>query len=439
MELEKMLQNAGITGAGGAGFPSYAKLKEGIDTLLINGAECEPLLYTDYTILKKERDVLISGIEALLGYKDIKRAILLIKTHNAKPLGLSDGDSLGKSISVKLLPDVYPIGDEVSLIFEATGKVMRPGCLPASLGVIVYNVETVYNVGVAVKTGAPVTEKWLTVGGDIPEAYVLKAPIGASVSELFEKLSIEIPEGSYLVDGGPSMGKIIDPETARITKTTKGLLVLPGGIQAIESKLLNVKMSIARAETACCQCTRCTDMCPRNLLGYSLEPHKMVRTAMGAVKISPDMVISATLCCSCGICESVACSQGISPKAVIANYKALLQENKMKYIGKTDPTPEKEREYRMIPSERWQNALGVRRCDKLPKYLGKIENFESVEIALKSNVGVAARPTVAIGDRVGKGDLIAAPENALSLAQHASITGIITKIGNTISIRAERN
>ncbi len=436
MELEKIMQNAGITGAGGAGFPSYAKLKEGIDTLLINGAECEPLLYTDYTILKKERETLLSGIETLLAYKDIKKAILLIKHHNAKPLGLSDGDEIAKNVHVKLLPDVYPIGDEVSLIFEATGRVMRPGCLPASLGVIVYNVETVYNIGQVAKTSTPVTEKWLTVGGDIPEAFVVRAPIGASVSELFEKLKINLPANSYVIDGGPSMGKRIDPETARITKTTKGLLVLPGGIQAIDSKLLNVKMSVARAETACCQCTRCTDMCPRALLGYPLEPHKMVRTAMGAVKISPEMVISATLCCSCGICESIACSQGISPKAVIANYKTLLSENKMRYIGKEDPTPEREREYRMLPTERWQNALGVKRFDKTPKYVGIIEGFCSVEIPLKSNIGVAAVPCVNIGDRVKTGDAIANAANALSLSQHASIDGVVTKISDRIYIKA---
>ena len=436
MELEKIMQSAGITGAGGAGFPSYAKLKEGIDTLLINGAECEPLLYTDYTILKKERDTLISGIETLLSYKDIKKAILLIKSHNAKPLGLSDGDMLGRGIFVKLLPDVYPIGDEVSLIYEATGKVMRPGCLPASLGIIVYNVETVYNIGLASQTGAPVTEKWLTVGGKIPESYVVRVPVGASVSELFEKLKITVPEDCLVIDGGPSMGKIIDYESAHVTKTTKGLLILPRGIQALDSKLLNVKMSIARAETACCQCTRCTDMCPRALLGYPLEPHKMVRTAMGAVKISPEMVISATLCCSCGICESIACSQGISPKAVIANYKALLSENKMRYIGKTDPIPEKEREYRMLPSERWQSTLGVHRFDKAAKYLGRIDNFTKVELALTSNIGAPAEPCVEVGAIVKAGDTVANAANGLSLSQHASIDGIVTGVGKKIYIKA---
>ena len=278
------------------------------------------------------------------------------------------------------------------------------------------------------------TEKWLTVGGNIPEAYVVRVPVGISVFELFDRLEVKIPDGSLVLDGGPSMGKLIDPDTARVTKTTKGLLILPRGIQATDSKLLNVKMSVARAETACCQCTRCTDMCPRALLGYPLEPHKMVRTAMGAVKISPEMVISATLCCSCGICETIACSQGISPKAVITNYKALLAENKMRYIGKSDPIPEREREYRMLPSERWQNALGVRRFDKTPKYLGQIDGFSSAEIFLKSNIGVAAEPSVSVGDTVTIGDLIAAPQNALSLAQHASIDGRVTSVGSSIYI-----
>lgn len=425
MKLAETLQNAGITGAGGAGFPSYAKLRDGIDTLLINAAECEPLLYTDFIILKRERETVLSGIAAILA-AGIKRALLLVKRHNAEPLGLKDGDALAEGVTVKLLPDVYPIGDEVSLIYEATGKVMKPGCLPASLGVIVYNLETVYNIGRAATTGAPVTEKWLTIGGSVRESAVVKVPVGAPVSELLAKLGVVVPDGYVVLDGGPSMGKPIDPEVAVVTKTTKGLLILPRGIQATDGKLINVQLSLSRAETACCQCRRCTDLCPRALLGYPLEPHKMVRTSMGAAAQDPELVIAASLCCSCGICESIACSQGISPKAVIANYKALLAKNKLRYIAAEDPAPEREREYRMLPTERWKSALGVKRYDGIPKFLGEIADFTRVDIALRSNIGIEALPCVADGDRVEFGERIAAPANGLSLAQHASMGGIVT-------------
>lgn len=434
MELKALMKDAGIIGAGGAGFPSYAKLAEGADTLLINGAECEPLLYTDYMILKRELDTVISGVEALLSGTNINRAYLCIKNHTAKRLKLTDGEALAERVTLKVLPDVYPMGDEISLIYEATGRLVNPGNLPITVGVIVYNVETVYNLGRAVLYGEHVERKWLTVGGDIETPKVIRVPIGAPVSRLFELLGIEVDEDHSVLDGGPSMGKIINPERDVITKTTKGILVLPNNIEAVASKYINVKAAVARAETACCQCTRCTDMCPRALLGYPLEPHKMVRTAMGAATTLPQMVISATLCCGCGVCESLACSQGISPKAVINNYKAVLAEHKMRYFTKQGTEPTREREYRMIPSERWAQTLGVLRFDRLPEYGGELDDFPRVEIPTSRHIGAPSEPCVENGARVARGDIIAAAGEGLSVPQHASTSGVVRLANRKIII-----
>ena len=196
MELKQIMKNAGIIGAGGAGFPSYAKLAEGADTLLINGAECEPLLYTDYTILKRELGTVLDGISAVLGSTDIKRAVLAIKEHTARRLDFSDGEELDTGIRVRVLPDVYPIGDEVSLIYESLGRLVNPAALPITVGVIVYNVETMYNLGRAVKFGEPVTKKWLTVGGDIAEPAVIRVPIGTSFEDIFEALELSLARGT---------------------------------------------------------------------------------------------------------------------------------------------------------------------------------------------------------------------------------------------------
>jgi Na+-translocating ferredoxin:NAD+ oxidoreductase RnfC subunit len=280
--------------------------------------------------------MILAGIQSVIWSLGIKRALFCIKEHTAERLSLSEGDTLGAHITVKVMPNVYPIGDEVSLIYQATGRIIRPGNLPISKGVLVYNVETMYNLGRAIKFFEPVTMKWLTVGGDVKEPLVVRVPIGISVADLFERLGIEVDSDHAVIDGGPSMGKIINHNIAEVGKTTKALLVLPKNSKAIESKLINKKMAVTRAETACCQCTRCTDMCPRALLGYPLEPHKMVRTAKSAVSIMPEMVLSATLCCGCGVCESLACSQGISPRAVINEYKGLLAKNKLRYLGKEE-------------------------------------------------------------------------------------------------------
>ncbi len=426
MELKRLMKDAGIIGAGGAGFPSYAKLAEGADTLLVNGAECEPLLYTDYIILKRELSMVLSGIKAVLEGTGISRAVLAIKEHTAKRLSFKDGEKLDTGITVKVLPDVYPLGDEVALIYEVLGRLLKPASLPITVGVIVYNVETMYNLGRALRYSEPVTMKWLTVGGDIEKPVVVRVPIGTPIEEIFERLGIEVDEDHSVIDGGPSMGKLINHIRASVTKTTKGILVLPNNTQAVANKLMNERMAVARAETACCQCTRCTDMCPRALLGYPLEPHKMVRTAMQVAEAMPQMVISATLCCGCGICESIACSQGISPKAVINNYKTVLAKNGMRFFSTRSREVTAEREYRKIPSERWTSALGVARFDRLPGYIGEICDVERVSVPLTKHIGAPSIPTVRDGDRVKRGDIIAAAADGLSIPQHASIDGRVT-------------
>ncbi len=435
MDLKELMRQSGIVGAGGAGFPSYAKLSEGANLLLINGVECEPLLYTDYTLLQREMEGVLRGIRALLEYTRIPRAVLAVKEHTSKRLSFTDGEFLSPRVEIKTVPDVYPMGDEIALIYQVSGKLVQPGNLPASVGVTVFNVETVYNIGRAAE-GVGVFEKWLTVGGDTERPVVIRVPVGTPVSALLSRLGIVVGEDHTLLDGGPSMGKVISLSTAVVTKTTKGILVLPSSCRAAESKHINQRSAVARAETACCQCTRCTDMCSRALLGYPLEPHKMVRTAMGAVEASPEMVLSATLCSGCGICENLACSQGISPKAVINNYKELLRKHNLRYVAKAPVSVPKERDYRRIPSEKWAASLGVLRFDKVPDYLGVLEGFNTVQIPLNRHIGAPAEACVASGDWVKQGDVVAHPAHGLSVAYHASIDGTVRISDNQITVTA---
>lgn len=428
-ELKNLMRDFGIVGAGGAGFPSYAKLAEGADLLVINGAECEPLLNTDYILLKNEIDMVLTGVLEVIASTTISKAYIAVKSHNVERLGWEDGEKLANGVYVRALPDVYPVGDEISLIYEATGRLVKPGKLPITEGIIVYNVETMYNLGRAKRFSEPVKTKWLTIGGEVKKPTVIKVPLGAKISDIFERLNIEVKEGYSVIDGGPSMGKIINPRTYAVNKTTKGILILPDYTEAVRTKKINPETAVSRAETACCQCTRCTDMCPRNLLGYPLEPHKMVRTAMGVVEAMPEMVISATLCCGCGVCESLACNQGISPKAVIDKYKKILSQNRLRFDKNGDYEVKEERAYRMIPYKKWMSMLGISRFDKDTDFGGEMDDFKRVEITLSRHIGKPSIPTVKDGDFVEAGDLIASAQEGLSLPQHASISGRVT-LGN---------
>lgn len=426
LDVKALLQAAAVVGAGGAGFPSYAKLADGADTLLINASECEPLLETDYVLMREYMDKITDGARLVMDYAKIGKTLLCLKKHNALRLGITEGEQLAPGVFVKELPDVYPIGDEIALIYQATGRIVRPGNLPITKGVIVYNVETLLNVSLAVRENKPVTEKWLTIGGAVPKTVVVRVPIGMRVRDLFRLFSVTVPEGYTVIDGGPSMGRIINPNIEVVKKTTKGLLILPDTAQAVYGKKGDLKTQISRASSMCCQCTRCTDMCPRNLLGYPIYPHKMVRTATKIAELTPDMVLAASICCSCGVCETAACCQGISPRNVIMEYKKILAQNKLKYVGQTDVEADEYRDSRMIPVSRWKALLGVAKFDRPGELVSPVEKVNAVEIGLSWHIGAPSALCVKVGDTVKKGDKIAEAGAGLSLPAFASIDGRVS-------------
>ncbi len=428
MALKEQLREAGIIGAGGAGFPAYMKLSPTADILLIDGAECEPLLYTDFILMRDRMDTVVRGAQAIMAEYGLKKTLLCMKHHTAFALSLNDGEQIAEGVFIKELHDVYPMGDEIIMIYEATGRVIRPGALPSSVGVMSFNVETVYNIALAVKDGSPLTEKWLTIGGATEAAVVVRTPIGTPIRDLFAFYGIDVPAGHVVIDGGPSMGRIIPWEREVVRKNTKALLILPNNIPAVSSKRIDPKIALSRGASNCCGCSRCTDMCPRGLLGYPLEPHRMVRASMSLAEITPEMVRAATLCCGCGICESLACCQGISPKTIIAEFKKLLAKNGIRYTVDADVTPSPERDGRMIPALRWAEHLGVNPYDKVATRASRYIQPAEVILPLSAHIGAPSVPAVAEGDRVTKGQVIATAAEGLSVPQHASIDGIVTLV-----------
>ncbi len=430
LELKSILQKNGVVGAGGAGFPSFGKLTDGAAFLVINAVECEPLMYTDLTLCGEKLDDIVIGMRAVMEFANIPEGLLCIKDYRALHLGLEDGQVLAEGIRVKHVPNVYPMGDEINLIYTATGRLVQPGHLPISQGIIVYNSETVYNIGLAVRNDQPVIEKWLTIGGNVPEVKCVRVPIGMKVTDLFKQMNVVIPENHVVIDGGPSMGNIINVKNAVVTKTTKALLILPDTIPAVTGKLRTMNENLRMAASVCCQCTRCTDMCPRHLLGFPIEPHKMVRATISTAQITPELILTANLCCSCDICGTFACCQGISPMQVIKEFKAILGKHKVRYMA--DPNDHFEvnpdRPYRMLSSTKWKDMLGVTKYDRYPTYIEKPVEAKHVEIKMSQHIGAPSVPIVAVGDTVALGQMIAGAGNGLSVPQYASIAGKVTYV-----------
>ena len=428
MDIKTALREGGVIGAGGAGFPAYAKQNPAADILLINGAECEPLVYTDYFLLREHLEDVIAGANALKAEGGYKEVVLSLEKKKAAMLSLAH-NSIIDGVRICHLPDTYPMGDEIALIYQSTGRLVPPGQLPIAVGVVVQNVETVLNAGRTILSGKPVIDKWLTVCGDIATPYTLRVPVGTPVKALFAHLGIQIDENHIVLDGGPAMGKRIDENTAVVRKSTKALTVLSKTCHAARKVLANPTISYSIASTACCQCTRCTDLCPRYLLGYPLEPHRFVRAHIKGGAIDPMLLQNALLCCGCGVCETVACCQGISPKTMIDGYKNELRSQGIRFTANANETykANKARDYRMIPAHRMAALLGVAKLDRIPQ---RADYFapKTVRIPLSGHIGAPSVASVKEGDRVQRGDLIASAAEGLSVAQHTPVCGKIKSV-----------
>ena len=429
---------AGVVGAGGAGFPTNIKLNADVKRIIGNGASCEPLLMSDPYLMEHQTDLVLRGLHLAMQSCGADRGTICLKgKHSAalEVLAETVGRGAFADIDVFELADFYPAGDEQVLVHEVTGHVVPEGGIPLQVGAVVSNVETLINIARAVDDGVPVTERFLTVTGEVARPLIMKVPIGTSIEEL-----ITLAGGSTIGDfkvvlGGPMMGKIVSELSTPITKTSSGVVVLPTNHNVISGKTQDPERVKRIARTVCCQCTRCTDLCPRHLLGHSLEPHKIMRQLGAGISLD-ESIIDALICSECGICEKYACPMMISPREANAYIKQeLLQRRIKRETVEKDYKPSNFLDVRKIPTPRLMERLKIKQYDCHPEFYAEDISVTQVVISLKQHLGAAALAIVKVGDRVKKGDLIGdVPEGALSAKVHASIDGVVTSLGEAVTI-----
>ncbi len=438
-ELISAVKENGVAGAGGAGFPTYAKIDKKADTIILNCAECEPLLKVHRQLLQKYAYEIMWTLDMMAESVEAEKVIIAVKEVYTKTVEAvnSNLDSFPK-LRLKLLPEVYPMGDEVVLIYEATGRKVLPGSIPIEAGIAVFNVETVFNIYKAVMKQEPVYSKYLTLAGEVKTPMTVKALIGMSVEKAVELAGgTAIKEPVYFM-GGPMTGSIVNPYDT-VTKTTNAILVLPSGHTVLHKKSANPSIDMKRAMAACCQCEMCTDLCPRHLLGQPIAPHRFMRAATSGVTQELGPFLDTMFCCSCGICEMYACPQDLSPGKLITEYKNGLRKNGITVpkgipLKETDPM----REYRKVPMDRLTARLGLKGYD-VEAPLDEKEVFTNqVKISLSQHIGAKAMAVVGKRDMVNRGDVIArAEEGKLSISVHASISGEVAEVNDKfIMIRA---
>lgn len=427
--IRERVQNAGIVGAGGAGFPTYVKFNSEAEIFLVNGAECEPLLKVDQQLAEKNAIELIKGLQYGMIATGAKEGIIALKA-KYKPAIETLTPLLPHDIRIHILDDVYPAGDEVITIWMATGRRVPPAALPLSVGVVVNNVQTLINVSHAVENEAPVIDKTLTINGMVKAPITVTVPIGTTYRQVLEMAGgATIPNPAFL-NGGPMMGVLFHDLDEPIKKTTGALLVLPDDHLLIRRRTQDMASVVAMARTVCEQCCLCTELCPRHLIGHELPPHLIVRAVnyQKADQTECSTILSALTCSECGICEAYACPVEISPMRLNQALKAQFRAEGAKYVGELRPLNPMA-EYRLLPISRLITRIDLD-CMNHKASMIDIEWMPSkVVLPLLQHIGAPAKPVVSVGDRVTRGQLIASMEaGKLGVPLHASISGIIQNI-----------
>lgn len=419
------IRQAGVVGQGGAGFPTHVKLGGKFEWLIVNGAECEPLLYSDQCLMEKYPQQLVATLSLLKKQLGIPRMTFALKEkyHQAVQAIQREINRRKAELEVFLLGSFYPAGDEHILVYDVTGRTTPPGGIPLNIGVVTCNVETLLNIGRALE-GQPVTDTYLTIGGEVEQPVTVCVPVGTLIRDLLQVVG-GIRRGGYsILDGGPMMGFIRDMNDG-VTKLTKGILLLPKTHRLIASRELTLEQMRTIGQSSCDDCKRCTDACPRYLIGHPLRPHLVMAQLPLLGRGYHPIFEEAQLCCECGVCELWACPCELSPRTV----NVWIRRNLKRQGEPFQPLPWGVHPWyiqRKIPVHALKERLAIAQYDRFAP-LKEIESpIRRVKIALKQHVGSAAKPLVRSGERVSRGQLIAEPApGQLGASLHASIDGTI--------------
>jgi Na+-translocating ferredoxin:NAD+ oxidoreductase RnfC subunit len=426
------LEEHGIVGAGGGGFPTAVKLKTTVSMVIANAAECEPLLHKDKELLHHHAEPFLRGMKMAMDLVGAREGVVGIKEKYHEIIAALEAQ-VPAGVRVQPLPDCYPAGDEFILVHMVTGRVIPPGGLPKDVDTVVSNVETLMNIAL----DKPVTHKYLTVAGAVETPVTLRVPIGITIGEVIEAAGGTTVEDFGVLIGGVMMAKPAASLDIPVTKTTGGIVVLP-----VEHALIRRHNApwhhIAKiGRSACDQCRFCTEFCPRFLLGHPIEPHRAMQS-LGFASGADTMVAGTLYCCECNLCTMFACPEDLDPKSVCVQSKPVARERGLTFKGTPESvTPHPMAEFRRVPMRRLMAKLGLGEFNNVGPLTEHTFAPRKVNVLLKQHAGAPAVPVVKSGDRVREGDLLAAMEKSkLGARIHASIDGVVTVNKDAIVIEA---
>ncbi len=286
----------GLVGLGGAGFPTHIKLSPSkdtsLDTLIINAAECEPYITSDYRECMENFDDIIEGVYLVKQALGLKKVIIGVESNKPKAIEklmliAADHRDFDDTVKLMCLPATYPQGAEKVIVYSATGRKIPSGALPSDVGCIVMNVTSIGTLYRFIKTGMPLVSKRITVDGTaIANGKNILVPIGTPISDILDFVAPVCEDADRILMGGPMMGNPVVCDTAVIEKRTNAILVM--------------RPEKPAEATACIRCGRCANICPMNLYPA------MVDTAHRTGNSQKYLSLNINACIECGSC-SYAC------------------------------------------------------------------------------------------------------------------------------------
>ena len=285
----KAVRESGACGLGGAGFPTHIKLatKSPIDTLIINAAECEPYITSDYREMIESPEDIIGGIRLVKESLGIAKAKLAIEANKPEAIkNFTEMTQNDDTIDIVTLPSSYPQGAEKVIIYNCTGRIVKEGELPSDESVIVMNVSTAAFLYRYFKTGMPLVTRRLTVDGNaVGEPKNIRTVIGTSFREILEFCKTDIDSVRKLIGGGPMMGMSIPDMDMPVVKTSNALIAF--------------RTYDERVTSACIRCGRCVRVCPFSLMPADIERAYRIKNIEELTKLK------VNLCMNCGCCTYV--------------------------------------------------------------------------------------------------------------------------------------
>lgn len=294
-DLVEAAKQCGLVGLGGAGFPAHIKLSPSgetkIDTLIINAAECEPYITSDYRECVESLKDVVEGVYLIKENLGIERAVIGVESNKPKAIELlmqvaADRRDKDDSIKIMKLPSKYPQGAEKVIIYSATGRKLPAGKLPSDVGCIVMNITSVATLYRFITTGMPLVSKRITVDGTaVAEPKNLSVPIGTPIKEILNFAGVDAEQADRILMGGPMMGSPVVSADSVLEKRNNAILVM--------------KDPKPQPQTACIRCGRCASACPMTLYPA------MVETALTLGNYEKLKSLNINYCMECGCCSYV--------------------------------------------------------------------------------------------------------------------------------------